>query len=96
MFMQFHLVWKRVLDEQAWPCSCFAVLVLLLAQAKPHSPLPPAAIVILLMVFHSSPSPIKEKWWSCTDPSDARCAEVLAMADPGQDFCELPQESWAW
>ncbi|GFR46601.1 hypothetical protein Agub_g8204 [Astrephomene gubernaculifera] len=54
------------------------------------------ALLILLMVFHASPSPIKEHWWHCNDANDSRCTEVFALKDPTREVCDLPRDSWSW
>ncbi|GLI62485.1 hypothetical protein VaNZ11_005116 [Volvox africanus] len=54
------------------------------------------ALLILLMVFHASPSPLKEHWWHCNNPADTRCAEVYALEDPSRDICDLPSNTWSW
>ncbi|EFJ44180.1 hypothetical protein VOLCADRAFT_95576 [Volvox carteri f. nagariensis] len=48
------------------------------------------------MVFHASPSPLKEHWWRCIDQDDTRCANVFALKDPSRDICDLPSSSWVW
>ena len=54
------------------------------------------ALLILLMVFHVSPSPIKMHWWACSDPADEHCAAVFALADPSKEFCTLSRDAWSW
>lgn len=56
----------------------------------------PNALLILLMVFHVSPNPIKQHWWQCTNATDATCTAAFSSADPSAALCQLPRSSWQW
>lgn len=52
----------------------------------------PNALVILLMVFHSSPNPIKEGWWFCNNAQDTACVQAYEE----RNVCGLPDATWSW
>lgn len=58
----------------------------------------PNAVLILLLVFALG-SPVADKAWRCTDPSDSMCSSLLQNPDPAAvtaGFCAMQQSQWAW
>lgn len=54
--------------------------------------------MILLLVFALG-SPIAEKAWTCTDPSDTTCIALLQNPDTAAvqaGFCAMQQSQWQW
>lgn len=54
--------------------------------------------MILLLVFALG-SPIAEKAWTCTDPSDTACIALLQNPDTAAvqaGFCAMQQSQWQW
>eukprot|EP00201_Polytomella_parva_P022882 CAMPEP_0175043076 /NCGR_PEP_ID=MMETSP0052_2-20121109/2958_1 /TAXON_ID=51329 ORGANISM="Polytomella parva, Strain SAG 63-3" /NCGR_SAMPLE_ID=MMETSP0052_2 /ASSEMBLY_ACC=CAM_ASM_000194 /LENGTH=596 /DNA_ID=CAMNT_0016306039 /DNA_START=194 /DNA_END=1981 /DNA_ORIENTATION=+ len=56
----------------------------------------PNCLVILFMVFHSSPDPITSHYWQCTNSSDTACLSVYSEADPSAGFCTLARSQYEW